>query len=109
MKKQQFNECSEKGFLNGYTLPKEFAALLSHSIGNPAHSLQLSLSSFEKIWNELIPVLDSYRDAHGDFELGGYLYSELKQNIPVSLKRAFENATRIKRIVHFLQSDAQET
>ncbi len=88
--------------INNLSIPDDISSLLTHIIGNPAHSVQLSLTAFEKIWHELLPVLDAYQREHGDFEIGGYLYSELKRSMLQSIKTAQDNIGRIKRIVHYL-------
>lgn len=102
------NTSEGEAFPENCRLPADIAAFLSHNVGNPAHSVYLSLTSFEKIWYELVPVLDSYTRKYGDFEIGGYLYSELKKSMPQLLQRAQENTGRIKRIVHFLHPQTRE-
>lgn len=75
-----------------------FSQYISHHIGNPANVVKLSLKSFEQIWMELQPILESFQNEHGDFEIGGYLYSELKISLPDSFKHAQENTDQIKKI-----------
>ena len=81
---------------------------VAHEINNPNNALMLSLQSHEQTWKELQPVLDSYAEEHGDFEVGGYLYSELKEEMPESLHRASMNSERIKKIVEDLRSFARK-
>ncbi|MCP4647871.1 MAG: histidine kinase, partial [bacterium] len=81
---------------------------VAHEINNPNNALMLSLQSHEQTWKELQPVLDAYAGEHGDFEVGGYLYSELKEEMPESLHRASMNSERIKQIVEDLRSFARK-
>ena len=55
----------------------------------------LTIDAWEQVWNEVLPILDEYADAHGDFEVGGYLYSELKKALPDSLRRAQNSMARV--------------
>lgn len=84
------------------------AAGIGHEINNPNNALLLSLESQKKIWDELRPVLDSYAKEHGDFEIGGYHYSELREEMPQSIGRAIGNSERIRKIVQDLRAFARK-
>lgn len=48
-------------------------------------------------------MTDEYVQEHGDFMIGGMLFSELKHEFPEALKRTNRNAERIKRTVDDLR------
>jgi signal transduction histidine kinase len=84
------------------------AASVGHEINNPNNALLISLETQKKIWNELQPVLDAYAQDRGDFEVGGYQYSELRDEMPQSIGRAIGNSERIRKIVQDLRAFARK-
>jgi signal transduction histidine kinase len=76
---------------------------IGHEVNNPNNALLLSLQSQKQVWEELVPVLDAHARVHGDFEVGGYRYSEIKEEMPSSMLRAVKNSERIRNIVRELR------
>ena len=82
---------------------------LSDKINNPNNSIRLDAETFHKIWIEMIPILDQYKSVHGDFRIGGYLYSELKDEVACVADRIARNSRRIEMIISDLQSIVRQT
>lgn len=78
-------------------------SVASHEINTPNNALLLSVQAQQHIWNELRPVHEAYARENGDFEVGGYTYGELKNEMPLLLDRAMRNSQRIKKIVQDLR------
>jgi hypothetical protein len=80
------------------TPPEEIRSLLSHKINNPNNSILLDAETLEKVWNEIIPILDERYKSKGDFTVGGCLYSELREDLAAASKRIIRNSQRIRDI-----------
>ena len=76
---------------------------VAHEINNPNGLLQLSLPQLEKAYQDMQPILDGYQQEHGDFKLGWFPYSRMKEEIPVMLHEMLESSNRIRRIVDDLK------
>ena len=81
---------------------------VAHEINNPILFVMLNAPALKKIWLDLEPLLDEYKEKIGDFEAGGFSYQELKQEVPVLLDHILQGATRIKNIVRDLKSYTQQ-
>ncbi len=80
---------------------------VAHEINNPNGLIQLSLPQLEKAYQDMEPILDRYQREHGDFKLGWFPYSRMKEEIPVMLQEMLESSNRIKRIVEDLKDFAR--
>jgi signal transduction histidine kinase len=78
--------------------PEEILVTLSHEINNPNNSILLDAETFEKVWKEIIPLLDERCVKQGDFSVGGSLYSKLREDLVKVSERIIRNAQRIKKI-----------
>ncbi len=76
---------------------------VAHEINNPNGLIQLSLPQLEKAYQDMTPILDRYQQEHGDFKLGWFPYSRMKEEIPVMLEEMLESSNRIRRIVEDLK------
>ena len=76
---------------------------VAHEINNPNGLIQLSLPQLEKAYQDMKPILDRYQQEHGDFKLGWFPYSRMKEEIPVMLEEMLESSNRIRRIVEDLK------
>jgi signal transduction histidine kinase len=77
---------------------------VAHEINNPNNSILLTSGTLEEMWKELTPVFDRYVREHGDFRVGGYVYSELRDEMPQIFGRIINNSRRIKHIVEDLKN-----
>ncbi len=81
---------------------------VAHEINNPAQFIVSNLAPLKKIWEDVIPILDGYKEANGDFLLAGQTYTVRRKRIPVMFKNIIEGTDRIKHIVDELRDYAKE-
>ncbi|GFK93405.1 Sensor protein ZraS [Fundidesulfovibrio magnetotacticus] len=80
---------------------------VAHEINNPNGLILLNLPMLKKVQTDTGRILEEYRDAHGDFTLGGIPYERMRRELPVMLEEMQEAAVRIKRIVNDLKDFAR--
>ncbi len=80
---------------------------VAHEINNPNGLIQLSLPQLSKSYQSIEPILDDYYQRQGDFKLGWFGYSRMRQEIPKMLQEMMESSNRIKRIVEDLKDFAR--
>jgi signal transduction histidine kinase/CheY-like chemotaxis protein len=79
---------------------------VAHEINNPNHIIKLNANTLSDVWDAVVPVLDSYYAANGDFPVGALSYSTFKEEIPGLIVGIQSSADRIKRIVDVLKDFA---
>ena len=80
---------------------------VAHEINNPNGLIQLSLPQLDKAYQSIEPILDAHYEKYGDFKLGWFDYSRMRQEIPKLLDEMLESSNRIKRIVEDLKDFAR--
>ncbi|MDX2479760.1 MAG: transporter substrate-binding domain-containing protein [Desulfuromusa sp.] len=80
---------------------------VAHEINNPNGLIQLSLPQLSKAYQSIGPILDAHFREQGDFKLGWFGYSRMRQEIPQMLEEMLESSNRIKRIVEGLKDFAR--
>lgn len=81
----------------------------AHEINNPINLMQFNLPLFEKIWHDLMPMLDSVVPNPANKKFGGLTYGFIKQNV-VQLITDMEMATnRVARIVNGLKQFSRKS
>ncbi|MBJ6752428.1 transporter substrate-binding domain-containing protein [Geomonas sp. Red421] len=80
---------------------------VAHEINNPNGLILLNLPRFEEVLRGSQPILDEYREQHGDFKLGRHSYDRLREELPHMLSETQDAAKRIKRIVAELKDFAR--
>ncbi|GFO66346.1 transporter substrate-binding domain-containing protein [Geomonas paludis] len=80
---------------------------VAHEINNPNGLILLNLPRFEEVLRGSQPILDQYREEHGDFKLGRHSYDRLREELPHMLSETQDAAKRIKRIVAELKDFAR--
>ncbi|MCW8892932.1 MAG: ATP-binding protein, partial [Deltaproteobacteria bacterium] len=80
---------------------------VAHEINNPNGLIQLSLPQLTKAYQNMEPILESYYKKEGDFKLGWFGYSRMRNEIPKMLDEMMESSNRIKRIVEDLKDFAR--
>ncbi|WP_236026510.1 transporter substrate-binding domain-containing protein [Geomonas azotofigens] len=80
---------------------------VAHEINNPNGLILLNLPRFEEVLRGSQPILDEYRETHGDFKLGRHSYDRLREELPHMLSETQDAAKRIKRIVAELKDFAR--
>lgn len=86
----------------------ELAAGVAHEINNPNALVLLNSKELIKIFADIMPILATHYQQHGDYQLGVLDYSDIQGDLPGLLNHIFESAQRIKTIVSDLRSFASE-
>lgn len=78
---------------------------VAHEINNPNNSVLLNIPLIEKVWNNILPILEKHYEEMGDFYLGDNLkFSKIKNSMPLLLSGIYDGSQRIKTIVEDLKS-----
>jgi signal transduction histidine kinase len=77
---------------------------VAHEVNNPNNSLMLDVEIIRKILKGVLPVLEAHTQENADFEISGFPFGELKQEITALTERMKRNSERIKRIVSDLRA-----
>ena len=82
---------------------------VAHEINNPNNFVMLNLPLVEKVWFNILPILQVYYEENGDFSVGDRLkFSKIKESMPLLLGGINDGAKRIKNIVEDLKSFARK-
>ena len=81
---------------------------VAHEINNPTNFIMMNTPLLLDVWDQARPLLDRYFAEHGDFELGGLPYSEMRENVPVLFAGIREGAQRIEKIIGNLKNFARQ-
>jgi signal transduction histidine kinase len=55
---------------------------VAHEINNPITSVMLNAPNLTRMWEDMLPILDRHHAQHGDFQVGGTVYSRIRDRIP---------------------------
>ena len=80
---------------------------VAHEVNNPNGLIQLSLPQLQKSWQDAEVILAEYYQQHGDFKLGWFNYSRMREEIPQMISEMLASSNRIKRIVEDLKDFAR--
>lgn len=80
---------------------------VAHEVNNPNGLIQLSLPQLSKSWQDATPILEEHYQRHGDFRLGWFNYSRMRNEIPQMLDEMLDSSNRITRIVDDLKDFAR--
>ncbi|MEL6822572.1 MAG: ATP-binding protein, partial [Calditrichota bacterium] len=80
---------------------------MAHEINNPNNYIQLNAQLFKKVWDDVLPILDQYYKAKGDFSLAGMQYSQERDAFNELLSGTLDGARRIERIIRNLKTFAR--
>ncbi|MCZ7602545.1 MAG: PAS domain-containing sensor histidine kinase [Melioribacteraceae bacterium] len=80
---------------------------IAHEINNPNNFILLNIQLFQKIWKDVLPILEDYFKENGDFVLAGMLYSRASSKINQSLEGILNGSERIRKIVNTLTDYAK--
>jgi signal transduction histidine kinase len=85
---------------------------VAHEINNPNNFIMLNTPILLEAWENARPILEEYYEKNGDFLLGGMIYSQMRENIPILFSGVLDGSTRIKQIVddlkHFVRQDSPD-
>ncbi len=81
----------------------------AHEINNPINLMLFNLPLFEKMWQDLIPILDSISDRLQDKKIGGLTYSFINKNMMRLISDMEMAANRVARIVNGLKQFSRKS
>ena len=82
---------------------------VAHEINNPNNFVILNVPLIEKVWFNILPILEEHQYENGDFSVGDRLkFSKIKESMPLLLGGINEGSHRIKNIVEDLKSFARK-
>jgi PAS domain S-box-containing protein len=82
---------------------------VAHEINNPINLILFNLPLFEKMWQDLMPVLESHLLAAPQEKIGGLLPSFVKENLPRLISDMEMAAKRVARIVSGLKGFSRKS
>jgi len=77
---------------------------MAHEINNPNTAIMTGTQQIKNMWTSLMPVLDEYYENNGDYLMGNWHYSEIRERLPGLLDGIADGSKRIKRIVGDLKA-----
>ena len=80
---------------------------VAHEINNPTNFITLNTPILREAWHGTRPLLDEYYHTEGDFSVGRFPYSTLRERMDQLLDGVAEGAERITRIVANLKDFAR--
>lgn len=80
---------------------------VAHEINNPTNFITLNTPIIKEAWVGVKPILENHYKNEGDFQVGRYHYSLLRERIELLFDGLFDGAERIKHIVLNLKDFAR--
>ena len=81
---------------------------IAHEINNPNNSIYYNACFIQDSWNDILPILEEYKEDNGDFSMGGLPFSETRDKIISACASTIDHTVRIKKIVASLKSFARK-
>lgn len=81
---------------------------IAHEINNPNTFIQGNASLIEGVWRDTLAILESHRNEHGEFILGGLPFDEVMRIFPRLIHGVKEGSRRISAIISNLKDFARE-
>jgi PAS domain S-box-containing protein len=81
---------------------------VAHEINNPNNFIILNSDNLADIWKDLKPIMQKYREQHGDFMLAGLHFDEIQEEILPLISGISKGANRIRNIVQNLKDFARQ-
>jgi len=79
------------------------SAGLAHEINTPNNAVLRNIPLLADIWHEFLPVIRSYRDEKGEFDIRGFTSKDLFVEVPELLSDIYTAGSQIKKIVEDLK------
>ena len=81
---------------------------VAHEINNPNNFILLNAKIFQRVWHDIMPILEEYYDEHGDFAVAGMPYTQAYEKIGQLISGMSEGSQRIAKIVQGLKDFARQ-
>ncbi|MBF0226568.1 MAG: PAS domain S-box protein, partial [Desulfobacterales bacterium] len=79
------------------------AASIVHEINNPNTCIMLNIPTIEKVWKNILPILDAHDEFNEDFSILGVPYAEVRDKFSKTCLNILQGSKRIERIVNDLK------
>ncbi len=76
---------------------------MAHEVNNPNNSIKFSAHVLARTWSDMLPILDNYGKAEGDFVIGGHQYSQIREAMPQLITGITDSSRRIEGIIKNLR------
>lgn len=77
---------------------------LAHEVNNPNNNIMFTAHILSKSWKDAEPILNRYYREEGDFQIGGHLFSQVRDTLPHHITGITENSRRIEGIIKNLKN-----
>jgi len=81
---------------------------VAHEINNPNNFIILNSDNLADIWKDIRPILDKYKDQHGEFMLAGLYFTEIRDEVGMLISGISDGALRIRNIVQNLKDFSRQ-
>ena len=81
---------------------------VGHEINSPNNIIMLNTPILWKAWEGIKPVIETYYKKHGDFNLAGLPYSDMREEIPLLFSGIKEGSKRIRQIIQDLKNFSRQ-
>lgn len=81
---------------------------IAHEINNPNNFILLNAQFFQKVVNDIRPILKEYYQSHGDFIVAGIPFSKAVEKTERALESIIEGTMRIQKITRSLTEYARK-
>lgn len=82
---------------------------VAHEINNPINLILFNLPLFEKMWQDLLPILNAHAKDAPDQKIGGLPPDFVRQNLPRLISDMEMAANRVARIINGLKGFARKS
>jgi PAS domain S-box-containing protein len=86
----------------------ELATGLGHELNNPNHVIKINATLFEKIWKDVMQVIDEHFRNQSELLVGGIDYDEMRLRIPLLFSGIFDSVDRIHQLIARMREFAHE-
>ncbi len=81
---------------------------VAHEINNPNNFITINTPILRQAWEDFLPILEAHLATHGDFNVAGIPYSEMRHHVPELFAGIADGSERIKKIVLNLRDYARQ-
>jgi PAS domain S-box-containing protein len=76
---------------------------VAHEINTPLASIKMNSEIFDRVWHDVVPVLDKHNGKNKDFSMAGLPYEDAKTRLEDLMTGLKESSQRIEKIINDLR------
>ncbi|MFH0826142.1 MAG: ATP-binding protein [Pseudomonadota bacterium] len=80
---------------------------VAHEINNPNNFIMMNTPILRRAWEDVLPILEKYYGAFGDFTVANVPYSDMRVEIPKLFDGVQEGSKRIRQIIMSMKNYAK--